>query len=71
MEKEDFMDNKLMWSVLTIIPIVNIVAAILYFLLLKPTGKEAIIVLVGIIPLLNLVCGILLTLNAIDVISLN
>ena len=65
------MDNKLMWSVLTIIPIVNIVAAILYFLLLKPTGKEAIIVLVGIIPFLNLVCGILLILNAIDVISLN
>lgn len=65
------MDNKLLWSILTVIPFVNIIAAICYFVILKPQGKEALVVLLGIIPFLNLICGILLVLNAIGTISLN
>lgn len=65
------MDNKLLWSILTVVPFVNIIAAIIYLLMLKPTGKEMIVVLLGIIPFLNLICGIILVLNALGTISLN
>ncbi len=64
------MDNKLLWSILTVIPFINIIAAIYYLLALKPTGKEQIVVLLGIIPFLNLICGIVLVLNALGTISL-
>ena len=64
------MDKKLLWSILTVIPFINIIAAIIYLLTLKPSGKEAIVVILGIIPFLNLICGIILVLNALGTISL-
>lgn len=64
------MDQRLLWSILSIFPFLSIITAICYFIMVRPTGKEAIFVLLAIIPGLNVICGIILILNALGVISL-
>lgn len=64
------MNNKLLLSILTIIPLVNIFTAIAYILFIGPVGKPKIVAILGAIPIINLFCGVLLTLDALAVIRL-
>lgn len=64
------MDKKLLWSILIIIPFLNIIAAIIYLVSCADTKNEKIFAAISIIPGLSIIIGIILVLNATGVLSL-
>lgn len=55
--------KRLIFIILMFFPVLNIIGAILYLLIVRCSGLEKVIVLLGLIPLVSIICAIILIIN--------